>query len=169
MADLLEAGYVGGMAGTTRRRSPSVLSLATSWVLTLASEVGWSVGLYNYDCEMGDTPPPTIWATIVWASFVATALVAVAWVTWRLGKPPRKGFWMFLIGAFAAKGLLFAGLEELSVLLYGAAPFTLAGSYRGEALSVSTALASGVVVALIVRAIDARLTSATGLVAANFD
>jgi len=63
---------------------------------------------------------------------------------------------VFLIGAFAAKGLLLAGLRALSVLLYTAAPFTLAGSYREEALSVGTALVSGVVVALVVRAIDAK-------------
>ena len=168
MADSPERRYRGGMAATAALRSPSALSLATAWVLALASEVGWSVGLFNYDGKMGDTPPP-VSETAVWAISVAIVLVAVAWVTWRLRRPVRTGFWVFLVEAFAVKGLLLAGLEELWVLLYGAAPFTLAGSYRGEALFVATALVSGVAVALIVRAIDARLTSATGLVAANFD
>jgi len=169
MADGSELGYLNVMAGATAQRSPSVLALATAWMLTLASEVGWSVGLYNYDGEYGDTPPSSIWESVVWASFVATALVAVAWVAWRLRRPATKAFWVFLIGAFAAKGLLLAGLEELSVLLYTAAPFTLTGSYRSEALSLATALVSGVVVALIVRAIDAKRTSVTDPVAAHFD
>ena len=145
------------------------MSLATAWVLALASEVGWSVGLFNYDGEMGDTPPPPVSETTVWAISVATVLVAVAWVTWRLRRPVRTGFWVFLVGAFAVKGLLLAGLEELWVLLYGAAPFTLAGSYRGEALFVATALVSGVAVALIVRAIDAKRTSVADPAAAHFD
>ena len=155
--------------GSATQRSPSVLALTTTWVLTLASELGWSVGLYNYDGEMGVTPPPSLWATTVWASIIATALVVIAWVAWRFRRRATTGFWVFLLGAFAAKGLLAAGLEELSVLLYTAAPFTLAGSYRGEALSVATALASGVVVALIVRAIDAKRTSVIGPTAAHFD
>jgi hypothetical protein len=160
---------LAGMVGSATFKSPSVLALATAWVLTLASDVGWSVGLYNYDGEMGVTPPPSIWETTVRATIVATGLVAVAWVAWRLRRPPRTGFWVFLIGAFLAKGVLFAGLEELWVLRYTAAPFTLAGSYRGEALSVATALVSGVLVALIVRAIDAKRASIIDPVAAHCD
>jgi len=155
------------MAGTATQRSPSSLALGTAWVLALAFEVGWAVGLYNYDGEMGDTPPPPISETIVWAAVVATVLLAVAWTTWRLRRPARTGFWVFLIGAFVGKGVLFAGPKELSVLLYTAAPFAVAGSYRGEVLSLGTALVSGVVVALIVRAIDAK--QVTDSTAANFD
>jgi uncharacterized membrane protein len=158
-----------GMMASASRTSPSVLALATAWVLGVASEVGWSVGLYNYDGEMGDTPPPSIWETGVWSAIVATVLVAFAWAAWRLRRPAKTRFWVFLIGAFAAKGLLLAGLEGLWVLVYTAAPFTLAGSYRAEALSVATALISGVTVALVVRAIDAKRSSADDLLASHFD
>jgi hypothetical protein len=157
------------MVGTATKKAPSVLALTNAWVLSLASEVAWLIGLYDYDGEMGDTSRPPIGATIVWAAVVATALVAVAWLGWRFRRTAMTGFWLFLIGAFAAKGLLAAGLEELSVLFYGAAPFTLGGSYRSETLSIATALASGVVVALIVRAVDARRTSVTDPVATHFD
>ena len=44
-------------------------------------------------------------------------------------------------------GLTARRTRSLSVLVYTAAPFTLAGSYRSEALSIATALVSGVVVA----------------------
>jgi hypothetical protein len=157
------------MMRSATQRSPSFLALAAAWALALASDVGWSIGLYNYDGETGATPPPSIWATTVWASIVATVLVAVAWAAWRLRRPTTIGFWVFLFAAFAAKGLLGAALEGISVLLYTAAPFTLAGADRGEALSVATALVSGVVVALIVRAIDAKRTSVTSPIEAHFD
>ena len=92
MADGPEHGYPGGMAGSATFKSPSVLALVTAWVLALASDVAWSVGLYNYDGEMGVTPPPSIWEIAIRATFVATGLVAVAWVAWRLRRPPRTGF-----------------------------------------------------------------------------
>lgn len=150
-------------------RSPSVLSLAVAWAMALASEIGWSVALYDYDGEMGVTPPPSIWATAMVGAVVATALIALAWVGWRSLGSVTGRYWVFLIGAFAAKGLLFAGLEELFVLLYGAAPFSLAGSYRSAALSVSTALVSGLVVALTVRAIDASRQAVIDPVATHFE
>jgi hypothetical protein len=144
------------MAGAADRWSPSVLSLAVAWALAFASDIGWSVGLYNYDGEMGFTPPPSIWATSLTAAVTASVLVAVAWVAWRLRGSVTWRFSAFLAGAFTAKGLVFAGLEELSLLIHGPAPFTRAGWYRGEALSVATGLVSGVLVALIVRAVEAR-------------
>jgi len=150
------AGYLGRMALTVTRQGPSVAALATAWALALASDVGWSVGLYNYDGEMGDTPPPSIWAITCAEAVVATALVTVAWVACRLWRPATQSFWLLLFGCFAAKGFLVGGLEVVSVLIYGPAPFTLAGCYRGAALSVVTALVSGIVVALVFRAIDAR-------------
>ena len=164
MAGASERKYFAAMAGSSQR-SPSVLALATAWVLALAAEVGWLIGVYNYD----GVSPPSVWGTPVWGGIIATAVVAVAWIAWRLRRPARMRFWVFLIGAFAAKGLLAAGLEELSVIVYTAAPLTVAESYRDEALSVAMALVSGVVVALIVRAIDAKQDPVVDPIAAQFD
>ena len=157
------------MAGVTSRRSPSLLAMAVAWFFSASCELGWSVGLYNFDGEMGDTPPPPIGSSIVAAAWVGTAVVAVAWLACRLRGPTTGGFWLFLLGSFAAKGLLAAGLEEGSVLAFGAAPFTVAGSYKDEGLKIATALASGIVVALIVKAIDRGRTPQIERIATLFD
>jgi hypothetical protein len=169
LADGSQHRYPRGMAGSATQSSPSVIALATAWILTLATEVGWSVVLYNYDGEMGDTPPASIWTTIGWACVVASGLVAVAWAAVRLRRPAKPRFWVFLLSAFAAKGILLAGLEGVWVPFYTAAPFTLGHSYRDEALSIAAALASGVAVSLVVRAIDAKRTSVIDHLAAHFD
>jgi len=74
MADGSERGYPSGMAGPAAQRSPSLASIATAWVLAIVLEAGWLVGLYNYDGEMGVTPPPPISEVIVWAITVDTLL-----------------------------------------------------------------------------------------------
>jgi hypothetical protein len=132
------------------RRYPSIIALATAWSLTLACEVGWTIGLYNFDGEMGVTPPPPMWSITVWATLVATLVVMFSWLVRRVS----RRFWLILFGAFAAKGCLAAGLTLASVFYYGAAPFTVGGSYLEAASSILTALVSGTVVAVATRAID---------------
>jgi len=80
--------------------------------------------------------------------------VAAAWLAQRTFGRKTLRFWQPVLGAFVVKGCLTAALVMLSLKAFGAEPFTVASFYRGAILAVGTALASGIVVSLIVRAID---------------
>lgn len=133
---------------------PSASALVAAWGMVAITDAAWAVGLYNYDGEMGDMPPPALWSTVFTSAVVATVLVTAAWAAQRTIGRGALRFWQTLLGGFVLKGGLTAVLVMLSLRAFGPAPFTTASFYRGAVLAVGTALASGIVVSLIVRAID---------------
>jgi hypothetical protein len=142
------------MVAPAPKKQPSISTVAAAWAMTLALDAAWVFGLYNYDGEMGDTPPPSLWFIVLSSTVVATVVVGAAWMIWRVFGHGKWPFWRSLIGCIAAKGCLMAALEILSLNLFGPAPFTSESFYRDGVIAITTALVSGSVIGLIIRAID---------------
>ena len=138
------------------------------WALTLATDLAWTVTLYNYDGEMGATPPPSLFLTVVTSAVIATALMAMTWLAWRVANQAGWPFWRVLLAGFLVKGCLFAGAELASLAIYGPAPFTVGGFCRGAALDIITPIVSGGLVAFVVRAIGSQRLTAENAVEDNF-
>lgn len=143
--------------------------LVIAWALATALEFAWATGLYNYDGEMGDTPPSPMMETLGISACAATFVVALAWGAWRLFNRRQKGLWLALFFAFIAEGSLFAGLSLLSLAWFGPSAFTTASFYRGAAISIATALVDGLIVAGLVRMLEVRFGAADQLNADIFD
>ena len=151
------AGYrnnLCAMVDPAFKASPSPSTIAMAWAMALAFDAAWAVGLYNYDGEMGVTPPPPLWSVVLASTVVASILVSIAWTMWRFAGRRKWPFWLALVGCFAAKGCFVAGVGILSLKLFGPAPFTSGSFYRDAAISIATALMSGSIIGLIVRAVD---------------
>ena len=147
---------------------PSPSTVATAWAMTFALDTAWVVGLYNYDGEMGVTPPPSLWFVALTSAIVASIVVAAAWAIWRIFGRGKWPFWRSLVGCFAAKGCFVAGLEILSLKLFGPAPFTTESFYRDGVIAIGTALVSGGAIALVIRVIDQRKRLNGGLITDQF-
>ncbi len=149
------------MAKLARSQSSRALTLIGAWAVTLALDLLWDVVNHSLASWTGVFGGPGLvkWTSISeaarWDAVEDAVVIGLAWISWRAFRKLRVTLPAVIVGVFSIRSIYLAMIPILYAFRYD--PGRSFESLCWEAgLSAALCMTSGLLVALLVRAMEVR-------------